>query len=69
MSRDSWLQSFSDLLGVDPPSPDEVEALLTIAGKAAHESERTAAPITCYLVGRSGVDPRTVLASLETPPG
>ncbi|MHB1711763.1 MAG: DUF6457 domain-containing protein [Acidimicrobiales bacterium] len=66
MSRDRWLESFSELLGVRAPGPDEVEALLAIAGRAAHESERTAAPIACYLVGCSEIDPAAVLATLET---
>ena len=33
-----------------------MEALLDIAGVAAHASERTAAPIACWLIGRAGLD-------------
>jgi hypothetical protein len=51
-----WIAAFAERLGVDPPDPETVETLLALAGVAAHASERTAAPIACYLVGRSGVD-------------
>jgi hypothetical protein len=50
-----WIEAFATRLGVDPPDDDTVDALLALAGDAAHASERTAAPITCYLVGRAGV--------------
>lgn len=68
LTRDQWLQAFSDLLGVIVPSSEDIEALLSIAGLAAHESERTAAPIACYLVGRSDIDPGAVLVSMKNPP-
>ncbi len=42
-------------LGVDPPSPEEVEALLDLAGTAAHASERAAAPLSTWLAGRAGL--------------
>jgi hypothetical protein len=32
-----------------------VDTLLALAGTAAHASERTAAPIACYMVGRAGM--------------
>ena len=38
-----------------PPDDDTFEALLDLAGVAAHASERIAAPIACWLVGRAGV--------------
>ena len=38
-----------------------VETLLRLAGHAAHSSERWAAPLACWLVGRRGVDPVTAL--------
>ena len=53
MRRDQWLAEFAEKLGVDPPAKDEVVALLDIAATAAHSSERTAAPIACWLAGRS----------------
>jgi hypothetical protein len=47
-----------------------VEALLDLAGTAAHASERVAAPIACYLVGRAGVEVGAAhaLADAVTPP-
>lgn len=62
MTRQEWLASFASLLGTEPPDEATVETLLDLAGVAAHASERTAAPIACWLVGRSGLDPATALA-------
>ena len=36
-----------------PPDEEEVRGLLDLAGTAAHSSERTAAPIACWLAGRA----------------
>ena len=57
MTGTEWVQSFAARLGVDPPDQATVDALLALAGTAAHASERTAAPIACYLVGVAGLDP------------
>jgi hypothetical protein len=57
MTGDEWIERFAAALGVDPPDPTTVETLLDLAGTAAHASERTAAPIACYLVGKAGADP------------
>jgi hypothetical protein len=53
MRRDEWLAEFAEKLGLDPPTKAEISALLDIAATAAHASERTAAPIACWLAGRS----------------
>jgi hypothetical protein len=50
-----WIAAFAAALGVDPPDDDTVTSLLDIAGVAAHASERTAAPIACWLIGRAGL--------------
>ena len=50
-----WLEQFAARLGVDPPSEEEVNDLLALAGVAARASERTAAPISCWLAARAGV--------------
>jgi hypothetical protein len=57
-----WIESFALALGVDAPDEATIDTLLELAGVAAHASERTAAPIACYLVGRAGVDPSDALA-------
>jgi hypothetical protein len=41
-------------MGADPPDAGEVEAILELAAVAAHASERTAAPVACWMAGRSG---------------
>jgi Domain of unknown function (DUF6457) len=50
----AWIERFGAALGVPAPTDAEVEELLALAGVAAHASERIAAPITCWLVARSG---------------
>ena len=54
MRRDEWLAGFCERLGLEPPSKEEVVALLDLAAVAAHSSERTAAPLACWVAGRSG---------------
>jgi len=54
MRRDEWLAEFCKRLGLEPPSKEEVVALLDLAATAAHSSERTAAPLACWVAGRSG---------------
>jgi hypothetical protein len=57
LTGNEWIANFADRLGVPPPDAATVDTLLALAGTAAHASERTAAPIACYLVGRAGIDP------------
>lgn len=59
----TWVQAYAARLGVDPPSAEEIEALLELAGVAAHASERIAAPLACWMVGRAGMSPATALAA------
>ncbi len=60
-SATEWVASFATLLGVEPPTSAEVEALLELAGVAAHASERVAAPLACWLVGRTAMSPAQAL--------
>jgi hypothetical protein len=53
MTRDEWIARFAKRAGVPAPSAAEVEGLLDLAAVAAHSSERTAAPIACWIAGRS----------------
>jgi hypothetical protein len=62
MNAMEWLTAYAEKLGVDPPTLDEVDGLLDLAAVAAHASERTAAPIACWLTARSG---RTPFEALE----
>lgn len=70
MTRDEWIAAFATRLGVDPPDAATVEVLLGLAGTAAHASERTSAPIACYLVGLAGIAPAEAarLAEAVAPP-
>jgi hypothetical protein len=53
VTRDEWIASFARDAGVQQPSVQEIRELLELAGSAAHASERTAAPLACWIAGRS----------------
>ena len=55
MDAQQWVSTFAQRAGVDPLDAADIEALLDIASVAAHGSERMAAPLTCFLIGRSGL--------------
>ena len=57
-----WIAAFSARLGVEPPDQATIDALLDLAGVAAHASQRLAAPIATYLVGRAGLAADAALA-------
>ena len=57
-----WLAAYAERLGLAAPTQHEVDALLALAGVAAHTSERIAAPIACWLVGRTDLTPDDALA-------
>jgi hypothetical protein len=61
LGAEEWLERFAAALSVEPPTEGERQQLLALAGIAAHASERIAAPLTCWLVGRAGVDPEVAL--------
>ncbi len=54
MTRDEWIASFAEQIDAQPPSSHEVDEILRLAAVAAHASERTAAPIACWIAGRAG---------------
>jgi Domain of unknown function (DUF6457) len=54
MKPNAWIAEFSAAIGEEPPDAATVSELLKLAAVAAHASERTAAPIACYLAGLSG---------------
>jgi hypothetical protein len=61
VTGDEWIAQLAAAIGAEPPDEATTEALLDLAGVAAHASERIAAPIACWLVGRAGVDPTRAL--------
>lgn len=56
MSATEWLAAYSATLGIDAPTEEEVNQVLALAGVAAHSSERTAAPVACWLAARAGLE-------------
>jgi hypothetical protein len=70
MTRDEWIAAFAREAGVARPTVDQVSELLDLAGTAAHASERTAAPLACWIAGRSQLtlDELRVAAERVGPP-
>ena len=60
-TRREWIDAFAARLGLDAPDEATVEVLLDVAGVAAHASERTAAPVACWLLGQAGLSPAEAL--------
>ena len=54
-SAPEWISAFAALVGQEVPSDAQREAILALAGTAAHASERTAAPIACWLAAAAGL--------------
>jgi hypothetical protein len=65
MDRAQWIAAFARELEIDAPTNDEVERLLRLASVAAHASERPAAPLACYLAGRTGRPASELIAIAE----
>ena len=65
MTTKEWLSGFAAVLGVDAPSDEQISDLLRLAGEAARASERTAAPVACWLAARAGLSPAEALAVLD----
>ena len=53
-SSEEWVAEFARAIGADPPDRAEMGAILKLAATAAHASERTAAPMACWIAGASG---------------
>jgi hypothetical protein len=58
-----WVATFAAELGLPPPTREEFDQLLGLAAIAAHASERTAAPVACWLAARAGLDAGAALAA------
>jgi hypothetical protein len=54
MTAPEWIEAFCEQIGIEAPDDATTAQILRIASVAAHASERTAAPVACYLAGRSG---------------
>lgn len=53
MRAKEWIAAYSEQLGIDPPTADELKTILDLAAEAAHASERIAAPVACWLAAKS----------------
>jgi hypothetical protein len=62
MNAKDWIDAYAEQLGTDPPTPDELKAILDLAAEAAHASERIAAPVACWLSAKCGRSPDESLA-------
>ena len=62
----SWLETFSARLGMDVPSEVDMTVILELAGSAAHSSQRSAAPVACWLAARAGFTPDEALVIART---
>ncbi len=69
MDRAQWIKTFAAELGVPSPSEDEVEFVLALAGEAAHASERSAAPLACWVAAQAGFSAREALEAARMVPG
>jgi hypothetical protein len=58
----AWLARFAEAVGQPAPTDAEIDALLRLAGVAAHASARQAAPVACWLAARAGLEPAEALA-------
>jgi hypothetical protein len=54
-SAHEWIDAYAERIGAPAPTPEERDAILALAGVAAHASERIAAPIACWMAGRAGL--------------
>jgi len=60
-----WLAGFAERLGVPPPTADEINELLALAGAAARASARQAAPVACWLAAKAGLSPAEARERME----
>ena len=66
MTRDEWIAAFAEQVGVERPSVEQIRDLLELAATAAHASERPAAPLACWVAGRSELSSEQLLAAARS---
>lgn len=54
-SAEEWVEKFAREVGQQPPGEEDFAAVLRLASVAAHASERTAAPVACWIAGQTGM--------------
>jgi hypothetical protein len=65
VTREEWIIRFAEAAGVRRPSDEEIEELLKLAGIAAHASERTAAPLSCWMAASSDMSLAELIEAAE----
>ena len=65
MTAEEWIRTFVQEIGGPQPDEQQMDEILRLASIAAHASERKAAPIACYLAGRTGTPLARVIAVAE----
>jgi hypothetical protein len=65
MNAREWIDDFAAQIGAEPPTSDEIKQILDLAAVAAHSSERIAAPIACWLGGKTGASLAELQAAAE----
>ena len=65
-TADEWVAGFARRLGLAEPSDQEVAGILDLARVAAHQSERRAAPLACWLAAMADLSPEQALAMAES---
>jgi Domain of unknown function (DUF6457) len=66
MTAREWIAAYAAAMAIPPPGDDEVEEILALAAAAAHASERTAAPVACWMAALSGRTATDALALART---
>jgi hypothetical protein len=69
MDRREWIEAFAAMLKAPPLTEDDTEVVLALAAEAAHASERTAAPLACWIAAKAGVSTRQALDAARQVPG
>ena len=65
MNAREWIDAFAAELAADPPTDEEIKAVLDLAAVAAHSSERIAAPVACWIGGPVGASLEELQAAAE----
>ena len=66
MTAREWIAEYAAALGVPAPDDPDVDSILEMAGVAARASERTAAPVACWLAALSGHSAESALVLART---
>lgn len=64
-TAEEWISLYAAKLGLEAPTPAQVEQLLSLAGVAAHASQRQAAPVSTWLAAQAGLSPEQALTAAK----